>query len=265
MKLHSMKQTIAIALLGTLSFSGCATSSLSAAGKSVRTPAAAEIKPKYGSEATLLSGSHEYIVKNPAPDYWAISPYYIAQQDDRSCSVAAITMIVNAAREGRKFTADDELATQQGVLKRVNDDIWTKGVGPGGHGITLDQMKPLVEKSLQKYGIETSSVTVQHIQDTSDETKASLRKVLAENEKSANDFLIINFIQGVFTGDAQVGHFAPIAAYDKSRRRVLIMDPDRQWYEPYWVSEDTLLKGMATQDGDNSGRFRGYLWVKIKK
>jgi hypothetical protein len=41
------------------------------------------------------------------------------------------------------------------------------------------------------------------------------------------------------------------------------MDPDRTWYEPYWVSEETFIAGMNTQDKE-SGKTRGMLWVKLK-
>ena len=54
---------------------------------------------------------------------------------------------------------------------------------------------------------------------------------------------------------------APIAAYDAKMHRVLVMDPDREWYEPYWVSDQRLLEAMATIDPETS-KPRGY--VKIR-
>jgi len=219
-------------------------------------------KPKYGSEITLLSESHGFIKASDAPDYWAISPYYLPQQDDRSCSVASVAMIINAARVGTSLTSDDEIATQKNVLKKTNSDLWRKAVGLTGYGVSLDQLAPLIENSLKAFGITKFKVETFHVDDTSKDTAAKLHEALVANEKSKADFIIINFIQGVFTGDADVGHIAPIAAYDSAQKKVLIMDPDRQWYEPYWVSEATLLKGMATKD-KSSGKSRGYIWVKI--
>ncbi len=221
-------------------------------------------KPKYGSNAILLSQSHEYLKHNAAPDYWVISPYYVPQQDGRSCSLASVTMIVNAARSGQKLTVDDELATQAGVLKRVNDEIWNKGLSDVGHGISLDQLKPLIEKSLKAYNVNDVAVTVVHTNDTSEKTKKALHQALVENEKSAKNFIIANFNQKVYTDDAEAGHIAPIAAYDAKTKRVLIMDPDRLWYEPYWVSEDVFLNGMATHD-KTSDQFRGYVTISILK
>jgi hypothetical protein len=55
---------------------------------------------------------------------------------------------------------------------------------------------------------------------------------------------------------------APIAAYDQKNSRVLVLDPDREWYEPYWVSEDSLLTGMATED-TTAHAFRGYIKIQL--
>lgn len=85
-------------------------------------------KPKYGPNATLLSKSHEYINSEKAPDYWALSPYYLPQQNGKSCSVASVTMVVNAARANMELTSDDQLASHDELLKKVNDQKWSNAV-----------------------------------------------------------------------------------------------------------------------------------------
>ncbi len=225
-------------------------------------PGFAETKPKYGPEAIVLSKSHDYMRRSAAPDYWAISPYYVPQQDERACSLAVVTMLLNAAKKDQKFTSDDELVTQKNLLAKVKNEVWHKGLGEGGHGVSLDELKTIVEESFGAHGFKDVKVEAVHTNDTSKATKDKLHKVLVENEKSDHDFVLINFIQGVYTGDADAGHYAPIAAYDAKNKRALVMDPDRQWYEPYWVSEETLLKGMVTQD-KTAQKNRGYLWIKL--
>ena len=56
--------------------------------------------------------------------------------------------------------------------------------------------------------------------------------------------MLIYYNQGVVTGDWDGPHISPIAAYDAERRRVLILDVDRQWYGPYWTSDEKLLEAM---------------------
>jgi hypothetical protein len=57
-------------------------------------------------------------------------------------------------------------------------------------------------------------------------------------------------------------HISPIGAYDKTNERVLVMDVDREWYEPYWVSDERLLLAMSKKT-ERFG-FGGYLWIRVK-
>jgi hypothetical protein len=230
------------------------------------------VKPKYGPQATPLTNSHEYLEKNKAPDYWALSPYYVSQIDDSACSVASVSAVVNAARAAlglsKKLTSDDELATQKGLLARVKTPDWNGGLWGKltsvTHGVPLDHLGKIVQDSLAAYGVAGATVTTVHVKDTSQQSLKELEQVLLENEKSAYDFIILNFNQAIYTGDAEVGHISPLGAYDAANHRALVMDVDRQWYEPYWVSSETLLAGMATRD-KSASQNRGYIWVKLAK
>ena len=222
--------------------------------------------PKYGPEAVRLHDDRAYVQRSAAPDFWALMPYYLPQQTESSCSVASVAMLMNALRAELPLSADDPLVTETGLLKRAASAAWKKAAAQGGDGVSLDQLGRLIERSLSAYGLGAYEVEVVHVESASDEMLARLRKVLAENEASAEDLIVINFIQSVFTGDPEgnVGHIAPIAAYDAERQRALIFDPDRRWYEPYWVSDRTLLAGMATRDDQApvKGARRGYVHVR---
>src|SRR4051812_42366283 len=85
----------------------------------VQSQAANPPKPKYGPQATRLHDSQEYVRKNAAPDFWALMPYYVPQATGSACSVASVTMVVNAARAAQKLKASDELATQKSVTEKV--------------------------------------------------------------------------------------------------------------------------------------------------
>jgi hypothetical protein len=220
-------------------------------------------RPKYGPLATPLSRSHDYLREAPAPDFWALMPYYDAQREDSYCSVASLAMVMNAARAGLELGADDPLVTQEGLLERTASDAWRGCVGPGGRGVTLDQLALFALAALRAYGFADGTVEVAHVDDAR-AAAGAVHRALVENERSSADFIVANFLQGAYTGDAPAGHIAPVAAYDAARRRVLILDPDRRWYEPYWVSEETFVAGMATHD-PVSGRARGYLVVKPGK
>lgn len=220
-------------------------------------------KPKYGPDAVPLSVSSEYFRKHDAPVFWAMIPYYQAQETGSGCSVAAVAMLMNGLRAGQSLKADDELVTQKGLLRKVRDRAWTWSTSAVGHGRSLDQLGPLVEASLKAYGITGATVEVVHLEtDTAGAGRKKLHEALVGLEKSRRHWLLANFLQGSYTGDADVGHFAPISAYDSDKNRALVMDPDRKWYEPYWVSEETLAKGMATLDS-GPGKNRGFIWIRL--
>jgi hypothetical protein len=228
---------------------------------------AAEAKPKYGPHIQLLSQDHAYLRKNPAPDYWALSPYYLPQRDERACSLAAITMTVNGARSSAKLKlgSEDELATQESVLKKADDATWTDEMTSTTHGGIkgLEELARYAEKSLKGFGVSPKKIEIIRVEDTSAKSATAVRRALVENEKSDGDFLVANFDQFVFTQDTHVGHVAPIAAYDAARKRVLVLDPDRKWYEPYWVPEALFVESLATMD-TSVNKKRGLVWIKIR-
>jgi hypothetical protein len=220
--------------------------------------------PKYGPTAKRLYDSHRHIQSQKAPDFWALMPYYVHQQNGSSCSIASVTMVVNAARASQTLKSDDELFTQKSLLSKLNDSIWSSGVGDKGHGVSLDELGRLTLLAIRAAGFDQASVEVVHIDPEDKKLKDRLHKLLIANEKSDRDFLIANFLQSEFTGDPEgaVGHISPIGSYDVQQKKVLILDPDRQYYEPYWVSEETFFKGMATKDV-SATKYRGYVYVKL--
>ena len=59
---------------------------------------ALDSKPKLGPHAVPLQQSHAYLRGHAAPDYWALSPFYVPQMTDSACSLASLSMLVNALR-----------------------------------------------------------------------------------------------------------------------------------------------------------------------
>ncbi len=183
---------------------------------------------------------------------------YVPQQNEHSCSLASITMLVNSLRAARS-----KPVTQAELLDIVGDDAWRSAVGPDGEGVPLQRLAGLVERSLMTFEIERVALEVVHVDRVSETARAKVRQVLNGVARSPNQFLLANFLQSVYVGtQAAIGHHAPVAGYDACRRRVFILDPDRHLYGPYWVSEDRFLEGMATCD-ESCGTSRGYVSVRI--
>ncbi len=169
-------------------------------------------------------------------------------------------MVVNALRARRPLDAHQPLATPEAI--REQHAAWDERLPDAADGVTLDQLAGMLPPVLQAYGLVDGRVEVCRFRDTSAGELDRLRDILQRNEQSAEDMVIVNVLQSTLTGDPEgaVGHMAPLGAFDVSGDRVLLFDPDRRWYEPYWVSTGTLLQAMTTRD-PVSGQSRGLLRV----
>jgi len=224
--------------------------------------AAGEAAPKYAAFSVPLARDHTYFQRAPAPDFWALAPYYVGQQNDAACSLASLTMLVNAARHAAALTSNEPLVTQALLFERVHSEIWQRGLAADGDGVTLDQLAELARQSLAAFAITPARLETTHVSEASPAALARLRSTLSQNEASASDYLLLNFDARAYVGVGDYGHIAPVGAYDAERQRVLILDPDRTWYEPYWIPDTVALAGMATRDSV-TGRPRGYLYVAL--
>jgi hypothetical protein len=247
---------------------------------------------QYGTLAIPISASHDYFQKSPEPDYWALSPYYVGQSGAGASSVASMVMILNFARvnlpvvlptaspspivspssspsatpsvsgSASPLLSDQEMINQDVLLRKTNEGEWTRNAANPGSSMTLDQLAHVIEQACKAFGFTHAEATAYHAHKTED-FKKTLHDALIENKRSHDDFILADFNESAYVGEIDIDHVAPVGAYDAARKRVLIMDPDRQWYEPYWVSEETFLDGMATAD-KISGMARGFVWLKLR-
>jgi len=216
--------------------------------------------PKYGPAdrpfAEPVSRSHAYLQTHPAPDFWTLMPFYAGQRWPYSCSAASVTMLLNAAlRAGRTLDDDARNFDEESTLRSAGVNGWSARMSrrgapkrqPPKHGLTLQLLGEAVTRSLERNGVRGSTISAVQVSEASPSLLAELRGVLSENEKGSRDFVLAHFCQDALT-DAPGGpfpHIAPVGAYDEEGRRVLIMDVDREWYEPYWVDDARLLEAMS--------------------
>jgi hypothetical protein len=217
-----------------------------------------------------LARSNSYF-KSPghaAPDFWSLIGYYVPQFNGAACSVASVAMVLNAARAHLPLTADDQVVSQQALLDKIDVENWKQRLSKEGHegqhGMTLDQLARATEATFKSYGFKNASVKPVHVLNRLAQTRKEIVEALKKNEESPKTYIIANFNQKEFTDDAEVGHFAPVGAFDWEKNRVLILDPDREYYEPYWVSFDTFIEGMATDDSTSKNK-RGYLLITLEE
>ncbi len=100
-------------------------------GLLLRPALAFEGKPKLGPNAVPITQRTAYLRSAPAPDYWTLSPFYVAQRTSSDCSVASATMAVNFLR-GLPAGADEPIVTQNRLLSMISDAKWANEVAEGG-------------------------------------------------------------------------------------------------------------------------------------
>jgi len=80
--------------------------------------------------------------------------------------------------------------------------------------------------------------------------------------KSADKRLIINFSRQTL-GQAGIGHFSPVVAYNEARDMFLVMDVARYKLPPVWVKSELLFKALQGEDS-SSKKSRGFIIVSNK-
>jgi Phytochelatin synthase len=236
----------------------------------VWTPGAAaqEAKPRFGPDAIPIEQATAYLRTHPAPDYWAISPFYVPQDTDSACSVASVTILINALR-GVPARDNIELVTQSGLRAALGDGHWSAETAQNGPGVTFAELAKVVAESLHTYGLDDYEIETFKPADASDRSLARLRAILAADERSPRHIALIYFNQGVLTGDWDGPHISPIGAYDAHNGRVLVMDVDRRFYVPYWSPVrkvlQSMLKPAPARFARLAGETGGIVWVRPKR
>ena len=114
---------------------------------------------RFGPNAIPIQQTTGYLRTHRAPDYWAISPFYIPQDTDSACSAASIAILLNALR-GLPARADVDLVTQAGLRTQLGDARWTAETGQDGSGVTFKELVKVVGQSLQAYGLGSDEAEV---------------------------------------------------------------------------------------------------------
>jgi hypothetical protein len=231
----------------------------------------ASAAPKYGPNAVPLSRqtNTEYFQKNPAPDYWTLAPFYLPQPTGVACSATNLTLVFNGARSRQELKSDDKLLTVADFAKSYADPAYAAVVlGTGRFDrsqVTSRNLARILREAGPKLGFKPPAFQVELVEVDYQDLAGSKRRfveALKANEKSAQDYLILSaFMQGTLTGDPEgQAHVATVGAYDEKKGLVLIFDPDREWYEPYWSPVDKVWEAVSDKraDGKHSA------WIQIR-
>ena len=226
--------------------------------------AAQDAAPKLGPNAVPITSDNAYLRSADAPDYWAFAPFVKPQFTTSACSIATVTAALNGLT-GLAPHAEDMVMTQQALLELTDDATWSALSAEGGDGVMFQQLVDYTKLALTKTGMDRT-VTALHPAEATPETTEQVRAMLAANEASADNALLVYFNQGVVTGDWDGPHIALIGAYDAEKDAVLILEVDQEWYIPYWtpvsVLMDAMVKPTSADHGPLTGETGGFVMIE---
>ncbi len=184
--------------------------------------------------------------------YWDLSIQFVTQKTQSYCGVASTVMVLNALGVPAPSTPAYEpyhVYTQDNLLNERTEAVLPETV-IARQGMTLDQLGAL----LRVFGVRAE---VRHAADID---LAQFRAV-AERALSAKDqYVIVNYLRRAM-GQERGGHISPLAAYDATADRFLILDVARYKYPPVWVTASDLFAAMNTPDAENDNRSRGFVLI----
>jgi hypothetical protein len=219
---------------------------------------------KLGPNAVPVTSDSNYLRNAPAPDYWAFESFVKPQFTTSACSVAAVTGAVNGIR-GLPSLAEETVTTQPQMLDLVGDEEWKTLSAEGGDGVSFAQLATFTTEAVAAAGLEGYRVESYKPKVANDTELTALRGMLAANETSADDALLLYFNQGVVTGDWDGPHVSVIGAYDAEADRALILEVDQEWYIPYWtpvpILLDAMLKPTSSEHGPLEGETGGFVHI----
>ena len=174
--------------------------------------------------------------------------HFTTQKTVTYCGIASAVMVLNSI--GITAPIDSEhLPYHYFTQKNIFNDQVKKIATPDKveqKGINLTNLGQIIES----YGLSARAVYANNL------TLEEFRKIL-KNAILNRQFIIVNFLRTELQQKGG-GHHSPIAAYNETTDRFLVLDVARYKYPSYWVTTEDLWNGINTLDGDT---YRGFILI----
>lgn len=180
----------------------------------------------------------------------ALWQHFRVQEAMTTCGVASAAHLLRAAPAAE--SADGFARDERGVLQAAGEAV--SGEKLAVSGLTLPELGGM----LAALGLEAE---VRHaegpVAGAAGEREALLRALRA----APNQLVILNYHMSTAGQVPFGGHFSPLAAYNASARRLLVLDV-WPYTGPCWCTEDRIWAAMGAEDSE-SGKPRGWIAVRF--
>lgn len=185
-------------------------------------------------------------------DVFNLIPYFSTQQTLTYCGPTSASMVLNAsniARPTSLLLAPYQIFEQDNFFTPEVLKIATPAhVGMGG--MTIDELFS---------AIKTFKLEVQ-LHRGSQISEADFRQDAIKAVSSDTQFIIVNYHRNALN-QVGSGHFSPLAAYDETSDRFLLLDVSRFKYPAVWVKTTDLYQAIISTADLDTGLSRGYLMI----
>jgi len=184
--------------------------------------------------------------------YFVLSPQFQTQCENNSCGLGTLVMVLNGlgADPHRMWKYPWRWYDEQMLDSCLPiEKIQAKGIGFESmictirlNGLDVEAVRP------------TALITL-------DEFRTDIKRSCCSEDTA----LIVNYSRGYFN-QTGTGHYATLGGYNQVEDLVLVLDPARFKYPPYWVKTDHMWSAMKEisfgKNGYTENMPRGYMLVK---
>ena len=180
--------------------------------------------------------------------------FYQTQVNTTTCALASAAMVLNTLDLEAPLVTEFYPArffTQMNIMNAEAQQVVS---------YRTIQRKGMTLSALEQLLIHGWSVTVERY--TADKLDLEdFRALMLQALNSDSRRVIANYeISTLGLSEKKIGHFSPVAAYERQSDRFLVLDVARYLINPFWVTSESLFEAMQTIDSE-SGDNRGLLVV----
>lgn len=226
---------------------------------------------KLDSRLIPLNSTEGYklLLDGKSHDFFQMVNNFESQDSTIQCGLGSLVTVLNSLYINKPptFCLPNNTNNTNNTCFKVYTQTYVKQVDPCSSAIIREKPNVLgleldqVARIFQCFSTVRAPITTTKYYYG--QTRQAKFKQLLEKTYQPGVFLIANYQRGKVYQEPWIGaHYSPLAAYNKEKDKVLILDVARFKYPPVWVNSYDIIAAVSTNT--TSGLPRGILAVSAK-